>query len=109
MMAQVIVVLGLLVVIAVIGGIVAAFFVHGYLWDRLPIANANGWLTLVGAVFCASLNFAMFWSLNPDPAPEHDHKPTVGGTALMTGMSSLIWLPVYLYAFSAMARRRQHT
>jgi len=103
-MGTVLIVAGFLVVVSTICGILATFIAHGFLWDRIPPAIAGTGSGLAGGVVCAGMVFGFLWALNPDPA-ERDGPPSVGGTASMTGLSALVWLPMYLYAFTAVARR----
>ena len=103
MIGAVLLVIGYAVVIASICGIVAAFFAHGFLWSLLP-ETVTG---VIGAAFCAALVFVMMWSMNPDPDPRNDGRPTLGGTVTLTGFSGLFWIPLYFYAFTAIRRRRR--
>ncbi|MDJ0629274.1 MAG: hypothetical protein QNJ44_13530 [Rhodobacter sp.] len=106
MIGAVLLTFGFLVAIATICGVLAAFIGHGYLWHLFPrdiTSTASG---ATGGVVCAAMVFGFLWTLNPDP-PERDGPPSVGGTATMTTFSGLFWLPLYLYAFNAIARRRR--
>ena len=106
MITSFIIAIGFLVVVAVICGVTAAFLAHEYIWDLLPEAFASTFAGVLGGMACACLVFIMFWSLNPDPPRHNEGRPTVAATATMTGFSGLIWLPLYLYAYAGIARRR---
>ena len=94
-------------VVATIGGIVSAFFVHDFLWDRLPHPVANTLGSTMGFALCAVLVFTLMWQLNPDPAPDAASPPTINGTATLTGFSALLWVPLYLVSYAAIARTRR--
>ena len=106
MIASFAIALGFIVVVAVICGVTAAFVAHEYIWDLLPGNIASGLAGVMGGGACAALVFIMFWSLNPDPPRDNAGQPTIGATATMTGFSGIIWLPLYLYAYRGIARRR---
>jgi len=98
------IVLGFLVTVSVICGVLATFIAHGYLWDWAPPSIALGATGFAGVTVCAAMVFGLLWAINPDP-PEEGERPTVAATAEMTGFAALLWLPIYLYSFTAMSRR----
>ena len=106
MIGSVLLTFGFLAVVATVCGVLAAFIGHGYFWGLFP-EHINGAVSgVLGGVVCAAMVFGFLWTLNPDP-PERDGPPSVGGTVTMTGFSGLFWLPLYLYAFNGIARRRR--
>ena len=96
---------GFLVTVSAICGVLATFIAHGVLWDRLHPAIAGGVSGVAGSVLCAGMVFGFLWALNPDP-PERGQR-SVGAAITMTGVSAVLWLPLYLYSFTAVARRHR--
>ena len=107
MIFSIVIVAGFLVVIAVISGVLAAFVAHGYFWDWVPERMSKESSGILGGIFCALTVFGMLWAINPDPSEDNAGRPTVGATATQTAFSATLWLPLYLYAYTAMARRRR--
>lgn len=107
MIYSIVIVAGFLIVIAIISGVLAAFVAHGYIWEKLPERLNKDSAGVLGGIFCALTVFGMLWAINPDPAEQNDGRPTLGATATQTAFSATLWLPLYLYAYTAMARRRR--
>lgn len=96
--------LALIIVVSIIVSIVVATAVI-----RAPFFDMIGPLSagLLGAAACFVLAYSGFFILDPDPVSEFDAPvPLYLRTLPITGLSAMIWLPVYMTVFSKLSRKR---
>ncbi|MFT5613701.1 MAG: hypothetical protein ACI8Q6_000977 [Granulosicoccus sp.] len=96
--------LALIVVVSIIVSIVVATTVI-----RAPFYDIIGPFSagLLGAAACFVLAYCGFFILDPDPVSEFDiPTPLYLRTLPITGLSAIIWLPVYMTIFSKLSRKR---
>lgn len=93
----------ILLVSIIISLLVAQVVVHLPFFDDIGPFSAG----LLGVAGCFALAYVFFFLLDPDPVSEFDVPvPLYIRTLPITGMSAMIWLPIYVSIFNRLRRRR---
>lgn len=93
----------LLLVSIIVSLLVAQTVMHLPFFDAIGPFSAG----LLGVAACFVLAYGFFYLLDPDPVSKFDVQvPLYQRTLPITGMSALIWLPIYVTIFNKLRRKR---